>query len=244
MGVGVAGLQAIATARRLGAIVSATDVRPATKEQVEILGATFVAVDRRRVRERADRRRLCQGDVGGVPGEAGRADRRAYQEAGHRHHHRADPRPRRRRCWSRDEMVETMKPGSVIVDLAVEQGGNCPLLQARPGRSRHNGVKIIGARQPARHARGDASPLYAAQPVQLRRRLFVDKKTRRALKLDWDDEIIKGARRHRRERRRSSIRRSTAEMRRQAMEAIDPFDLLACRFSCWRSSSAITWCGA
>ena len=93
MGAGVAGLQAIATARRLGAVVSATDVRPAAKEQVESLGAKFIAVDRRRVQAGRDRRRLRQADVGGIPGEAGGARRRAHQEAGHRHHHGADPRP-------------------------------------------------------------------------------------------------------------------------------------------------------
>ena len=93
MGVGVAGLQAIATARRLGAIVTATDVRPATKEQVESLGAKFLAVEDEEFKNAADRRRLRQGNVQGVPGQAGRARRRAHQEAGHRHHHGADPRP-------------------------------------------------------------------------------------------------------------------------------------------------------
>ena len=93
MGVGVAGLQAIATARRLGAIVTATDVRPATKEQVESLGAKFLAVEDEEFKQAADRRRLRQGNVEGVPGQAGRAGRRAHQEAGHRHHHGADPGP-------------------------------------------------------------------------------------------------------------------------------------------------------
>ena len=127
MGVGVAGLQAIATARRLGAIVSATDVRPATKEQVEILGATFVAVDRRRVQAGRDRGRLRQGNV--------RRNTRRKQAA-------LSPRRikkqdivittalipgRKAPVLVTEEMVKTMKPGSVIVDLAVEQGGNCPL---------------------------------------------------------------------------------------------------------------------
>jgi NAD(P) transhydrogenase subunit alpha len=129
MGVGVAGLQAIATAKRLGAIVSATDVRPATKEQVESLGGTFRRGDRRRVQERADRRGLRQGDVEGVSGEAGRADRRDDQEAGHRDHDGADP-GRKAPVLVSEEMVKTMKPGSVIVDLAAEQGGNCPLTKA------------------------------------------------------------------------------------------------------------------
>ena len=93
MGVGVAGLQAIATARRLGAIVSATDVRPATKEQVEVARRDLRRGDRRRIQAGRDRRRLRQGDEQGISGQAGRADRRDHQEAGHRHHHRADPGP-------------------------------------------------------------------------------------------------------------------------------------------------------
>ena len=97
MGVGVAGLQAIATARRLGAVVTATDVRPAAKEQVESLGAKFVAVEDEEFKQARDGRRLRQGDVGRVSGEAGRARRRAHQEPGHRHHHRADSRAARRR---------------------------------------------------------------------------------------------------------------------------------------------------
>ena len=97
MGVGVAGLQAIATARRLGAIVTATDVRPATKEQVESLGAKFLAVEDEEFKNAADRRRLRQGNVEGVSGEAGRARRRAHQEAGHGDHHGADPRAAPRR---------------------------------------------------------------------------------------------------------------------------------------------------
>ena len=97
MGVGVAGLQAIATARRLGAVVTATDVRPAAKEQVESLGAKFIAVEDEEFKRGRDRRRLRQGNVEGVPGQAGRARRRAHQEAGHRHHHRAHSRAGRRR---------------------------------------------------------------------------------------------------------------------------------------------------
>ena len=93
MGAGVAGLQAIATARRLGAIVTATDVRPAAKEQVESLGAKFVAVEDEEFKQAETAGRLRQGNVEGVSGQAGRARRRAHQEAGHRHHHGADPRP-------------------------------------------------------------------------------------------------------------------------------------------------------
>ena len=91
MGVGVAGLQAIATARRLGAVVTATDVRPATKEQVEFARRKIPRGRGRGIQERPDRRRLRQGNVERVSGQAGRAHRRAHQEAGHRHHDRADP---------------------------------------------------------------------------------------------------------------------------------------------------------
>ena len=93
MGVGVAGLQAIATARRLGAIVTATDVRPAVKEQVQSLGREVHRGRGRGIQAGRDRGGLRQGNVEGVPGQAGRAGRRAHQEAGHRHHHGADSRP-------------------------------------------------------------------------------------------------------------------------------------------------------
>ena len=124
MGAGVAGLQAIATARRLGAVVTATDVRPAAKEQVESLGAKFVAVEDEEFKAAETAGGLRQGDERRLPGQAGRAGLRAHQEAGHRHHHRADPRPPGAASWSSAEQVASMKPGSVIVDLAVEQGGN------------------------------------------------------------------------------------------------------------------------
>ena len=91
MGVGVAGLQAIATARRLGAIVTATDVRPATKEQVLSLGAKFVAVEDEEFRQARDCCRLCKADVGRLPEEAGRAGGEPHQRPGHRHHYGADP---------------------------------------------------------------------------------------------------------------------------------------------------------
>ena len=150
MGVGVAGLQAIATARRLGAVVTATDVRPAAKEQVESLGAKFIAVEDEEFKHAADRRRLRQGNVEGIPGQAGRTGRRAHQEAGHRHHHRADPRPAGAAAVSK-EMVASMRPGSVIVDLAVERGGNVE--GAKAGEVVEvNGVKIVGHHQRARAA--------------------------------------------------------------------------------------------
>ena len=93
MGVGVAGLQAIATARRLGAVVTATDVRPGDQGAGREPRRQVPRGRGRGIQERRDRRRLRQGNVEGVPGQAGRAGRRAHQEAGHRHHHRADPGP-------------------------------------------------------------------------------------------------------------------------------------------------------
>ena len=106
MGAGVAGLQAIATARRLGAVVTATDVRPAAKEQVESLGAKFVAVEDDEFKQAETAGGYAKEMSAGVPGQAGGAGRRAHQEAGHRHHHGADPRPPgaaagHRRRWSR-----------------------------------------------------------------------------------------------------------------------------------------------
>ena len=93
MGVGVAGLQAIATARRLGAIVTATDVRPAVKEQVESLGAKFIAVEDEEFKQAETAGGYAKEMSQGLPGQAGRADRRTHQEAGHRHHHGVDPGP-------------------------------------------------------------------------------------------------------------------------------------------------------
>ena len=157
MGVGVAGLQAIATARRLGAIVSATDVRKATEEQVKSLGAKFVFAD---VADAATAGGYAQGTFGRGQGQAGGARRRAHEGA-----RTSSSPPRsfpagRRRCSSPQEMVETMKPGSVIVDLAVERGGNCPL--AKPGEIvTHKGVTIMGNLNLAGRLAGNASPLYA-----------------------------------------------------------------------------------
>ena len=93
MGVGVAGLQAIATARRLGAIVTATDVRPATKEQVESLGAKFVAVENEEFKDAETAGGYAKVHVGRLPAPAERARRDPHRQAGHRHHHGADPRP-------------------------------------------------------------------------------------------------------------------------------------------------------
>jgi NAD(P) transhydrogenase subunit alpha len=123
MGVGVAGLQAIATARRLGAIVSATDVRAATREQIESLGAKAIFVENVKGIEGEGSRRLRHRNVRRIQGGAGRARLRPHRQAGHRHHHALIPgRPAPRLIT--DAQLATMRPGSVVVDLAVEQGGN------------------------------------------------------------------------------------------------------------------------
>ena len=190
MGVGVAGLQAIATAKRLGAIVSATDVRPATKEQVESLGGTFVAV--------MDEEFKNAQTAGGYAKEMSK-EYQAKQAA-----LIADtikkqdivittalipgrPAP----VLVSPEMVATMKPGSVIVDLAVEQGGNCPL--SRPGEIvvTDNGVKIIGHLNVPSRTCVDSSQLFAKNLLNFITPL-VSKETRQ-LAIDWEDEIIKAS---------------------------------------------------
>ena len=183
MGVGVAGLQAIATARRLGAIVSATDVRKATEEQVKSLGAKFVFAD---VADAAT--------AGGYARELSAEDK-AKQAALIADHIKAQdivittalipgrPAP----VLVTQEMVETMKPGSVIVDLAVERGGNCPL--SKPGEVvSHKGVTIMGNLNLAGRLAGNASPLYAKNLQNFLDPLIKDG----ALKIDWADEIITG----------------------------------------------------
>jgi len=189
MGVGVAGLQAIATARRLGAIVSATDVRPATKEQVESLGATFVAVidDEFKQAETAagyakEMSKEYQVKQAALIAETIKKQDIVITTA-------LIP-GRKAPVLITEEMVKTMKPGSVIVDLAVEQGGNCPL--SRPDQViEAHGVIIMGyTNLPARLA-VDSSSLYARNLFNFIS-LLVDKKTG-ALALDWNDEIVKGA---------------------------------------------------
>jgi NAD(P) transhydrogenase subunit alpha len=189
MGVGVAGLQAIATARRLGAIVSATDVRPATKEQVESLGATFVAVidDEFKQAETAagyakEMSKEYQAKQAALIAETIKKQDIVITTA-------LIP-GRKAPVLVSEEMVKTMKPGSVIVDLAVEQGGNCPLSKPDEVIEAH-GVIIMGyTNLPARLA-VDSSSLYARNLFNFVS-LIVDKKTG-TLALDWNDEIVKGA---------------------------------------------------
>jgi NAD(P) transhydrogenase subunit alpha len=189
MGVGVAGLQAIATARRLGAIVSATDVRPATKEQVESLGATFVAV-------MDDEFKNAQ-TAGGYAKEMS-AEYQAKQAALIAETIKKQDivittaliPGRKAPVLVTEDMVKTMKPGSVIVDLAAEQGGNCPLSKANEVYEIY-GVTLMGYTNLPGRLAVDASSLYARNLFNFVS-LIVDKKTG-ALAVNWDDEIVKGA---------------------------------------------------
>jgi proton-translocating NAD(P)+ transhydrogenase subunit alpha len=189
MGAGVAGLQAIATARRLGAIVSATDVRPATKEQVESLGATFVAVmdDEFKQAQTAsgyakEMSKEYQANQAALIAETIKKQDIIITTA-------LIP-GRKAPVLVTEDMVKTMKPGSIIVDLAAEQGGNCPLTKPDEVIEAH-GVTLMGyCNLPGRLA-VDSSSLYARNLFNFVS-LFVDKKTG-AITLNWDDEIIKGA---------------------------------------------------
>jgi NAD(P) transhydrogenase subunit alpha len=187
--VGVAGLQAIATAKRLGAIVSATDVRPATKEQVESLGGSFIAV--------MDEEFAQAQTAGGYAKEMSK-EYQAKQAALVAEHIKKQDivittaliPGRKAPVLVSEEMVKTMKPGSIIVDLAAEQGGNCPLTKPNAVSEAH-GVTLMGyTNLPARLA-VDSSSLYARNLFNFVS-LIVDKKTG-VLALNWDDEIVKGA---------------------------------------------------
>jgi NAD(P) transhydrogenase subunit alpha len=188
MGAGVAGLQAIATARRLGAVVCATDVRLAAKEQVESLGGTFVMVDDEEARQAET--------AGGYAKEMSEGYRKKQAALIAETIRKQDivictalipgrPAPR----LVGDEMVASMRPGSVIVDLAVESGGNCEGSVAGEVVVRH-GVRIVGhANVPSRVA-VDASQLYARNLLNFVQ-LIVGKDG--ALRIDREDEIVKGA---------------------------------------------------
>jgi len=191
MGAGVAGLQAIATAKRLGAVIEAFDVRPAVKEQVESLGAKFVEV------AMTDEEKKQAETAGGYAREMSEDYKRRQGELVHERAKVADivittalipgrPAP----VLIREETVQAMKPGSVIVDLAVEQGGNCPLTERDRIVVKH-GVKLVGlANLPALVA-ADASSLYARNLLNFLN-LLVDPKSGE-LKLDREDEVIAGA---------------------------------------------------
>ena len=189
MGVGVAGLQAIATARRLGAIVSATDVRPATQEQVQSLGATFVAV----IDDEFKNAQTAGGYAKEMSPEYQAKQAALIAETIKKQDiiiTTALIPGRKAPVLVTEDMIRTMKAGSVIVDLAAEQGGNTPL--TKPGEVYEvHGVTIMGyTNLPARLA-VDASALYARNLLNFVA-LIVDTKTG-ALALDWDDEIVKAA---------------------------------------------------
>jgi len=187
MGAGVAGLQAIATARRLGAVVTATDVRPAAKEQVESLGAKFIAVE--------DEEFKAAETAGGYAKEMSK-EYQAKQAALVADHIKKQDivittalipgRPAPRLISS--EMVASMRPGSILVDLAVERGGNVEGVKA-DAVAEIGGVKIIGYNNVPGRLAATASSLYAKNLYAFLE-ILIDKKTK-ALAVDWDDDIVK-----------------------------------------------------
>jgi H+-translocating NAD(P) transhydrogenase subunit alpha len=186
LGAGVAGLQAIATARRLGAVVTGYDVREAVREQVESLGARFLELD-----VEAD----AEG-TGGYAKELGEEEQRRQREAMAEAIGRFDAvittalvPGRRAPILVTAAAVEKMKPGSVVVDLAASAGGNCELTEPGQTVERH-GVKIVGPLDLAAEMPDHASQLYARN-VQSLLELMVSKEG--TLELNWEDEILSGA---------------------------------------------------
>ncbi len=187
MGAGVAGLQAIATARRLGAVVTATDVRPASKEQVESLGAKFIAVEDEEFKQAET--------AGGYAKEMSASYKKKQAELVSDHIAKQDivittalipgkPAPK----LISAEMVASMKPGSVIADLAVERGGNIAL--SKPDEIvEANGVKIIGHVNFAARLAQTASQLYARNLYAFAETL-IDKNAKK-ISVDPDDELVK-----------------------------------------------------
>ena len=188
LGVGVAGLQAIATAKRLGAVIEASDVRPSVKEQVESLGAKFIDVPY----ETAEEKEAAEG-VGGYarPMPQSWLDRQKAEVA--KRVAQADVvittaliPGRAAPVLVTQEMVESMKPGSVIVDLAAAQGGNCPLTQ--PGQTVvHHGVTLVGETNLPALVAADASALYARNVLDFLK-LIINPEG--ALHLNRDDDIV------------------------------------------------------
>jgi len=187
MGVGVAGLQAIATAKRLGAVVEATDVRPETKEQVESLGGKFIEVPL------TDAEKELAKGSGGYAREMGEDYRKRQAALVAERIKLADvvittalipgrPAP----VLVTEEMVKTMKSGSVIVDMAAEQGGNCPLTERDAVVERH-GVTLIGYTNIPSLVAADASALYARNLFDFIK-LVTDKEAN--FFLNTDDEIV------------------------------------------------------
>ena len=189
MGAGVAGLQAIATARRLGAVVSASDVRPAAKENVESLGAKFIAVEDEEFKQAET--------SGGYAKEMSDEYKKKQTELIAATVAKQDiiictalipgkPAP----VLLTPEMVDTMKPGSVIVDLAVEQGGNCPLSEPNKVVDR-NGVQIIGCTNLASRVAIDASALFAKNLLNFVTPLI--NRSENKIEINMQDEIILGS---------------------------------------------------
>src|SRR3954451_12889739 len=187
MGVGVAGLQAIATARRLGAVVTATDVRPAVKEQVESLGAKFLAVEDEEFK---------QAETAGGYAKEMSKEYQAKQAALTAEHIKKQDviittalipgRPAPRLVTM--EMVKSMRPGSVLVDLAVERGGNVEGVKL--GETVEiEGVKIIGFPNLAGRVATSASSLYARNLFSFIETMI--DKTNKALAVNWDDDLVK-----------------------------------------------------
>jgi NAD(P) transhydrogenase subunit alpha len=187
IGAGVAGLQAIATAKRLGAVVTAFDVRPAAGEQVKSLGAEFISLDV--PHEQAE-------DVGGYAKELSSEFYKKEQELIRKYSKDSDviistalipgkPAP----ILITEEMVQEMKPGSVIVDMAVEQGGNCTLSELRKEVVKH-GVTIIGFTNIPSTMPVDASVLYARNVLAFLNLISPDGKS---ANIDLEDEVIKGS---------------------------------------------------
>ncbi|MEJ8473083.1 Re/Si-specific NAD(P)(+) transhydrogenase subunit alpha [Roseibium algae] len=187
MGAGVAGLQAIATARRLGAVVTATDVRPASKEQVESLGAKFVAVEDEEFKQAET--------AGGYAKQMSEEYQQKQADLVASHIAKQDivittalipgrPAPR----LVTKEMLSAMKPGSVLVDLAVERGGNVE--GAEPGKvATVSGAKIVGHLNMAGRIPASASLLYAKNLFSFLETM-IDKETK-SVQPNWDDELVK-----------------------------------------------------
>lgn len=192
LGAGVAGLQAIATAKRLGAVIEASDVRPAVKEQIESLGAKFLDVPYLTDEERE----IAQG-VGGYARPMPPDWMRRQAELVHERAQQADivittalipgrPAP----VLLKEDTVRAMKPGSVIVDMAIEQGGNCPLTERDRIVIKH-GVKLVGISNLPALVAADASALYARNLLNFMN-LLVDGKTG-SVNVNREDEIIAGS---------------------------------------------------
>lgn len=190
MGAGVAGLQAVATARRLGAIVTATDVRPASKEQVESLGAKFIAVEDDEFKQAET--------SGGYAKEMSEGYRAKQAELVASHIAKQDvvittalipgrPAPR----LVTTAMTDAMKPGSVLIDLAVERGGNVEGVKPGEVTTTSNGVKIVGHFNTAGRLAASASGLYSKNLLAFLE-LVIDAKEGK-LAINWDDEIVKAS---------------------------------------------------